>query len=45
MMPHPERVTRNVMMSWHPDSWGDQDTGGDYTPWMRMFMNARVAMG
>ncbi|MHC8947205.1 phosphoribosylformylglycinamidine synthase [Advenella incenata] len=45
MMPHPERVTRNVMMSWHPDSWGDQDTGGEYTPWMRMFMNARVAMG
>src|SRR5690606_20609063 len=45
MMPHPERVTRNVMMSWHPDTWGGQDSGGDYTPWMRMFMNARVAIG
>ncbi len=45
MMPHPERVTRNVMMSWHPQSWGEQDSGGDYTPWMRMFMNARVALG
>ncbi len=45
MMPHPERVTRNVMMSWAPESWGSQDEGGDYTPWMRMFMNARVALG
>ncbi len=45
MMPHPERVTRNVMMSWHPEKWGEQDSGGDYTPWMRMFMNARVALG
>lgn len=45
MMPHPERVTRNVMMSWAPESWGVKDEGGDYTPWMRMFMNARVALG
>ena len=45
MMPHPERVTRNVMMSWAPESWGSKDEGGDYTPWMRMFMNARVALG
>lgn len=42
MMPHPERVTRNVMMSWSPERWGEADTGGDYSPWMRMFMNARV---
>ncbi|ASY37704.1 phosphoribosylformylglycinamidine synthase [Taylorella equigenitalis] len=42
MMPHPERVTRNAMMSWHPENWGPKDTGGDYSPWMRMFMNARV---
>ncbi|ETD68707.1 phosphoribosylformylglycinamidine synthase [Pelistega indica] len=42
MMPHPERVTRNVMMSWSPEKWGEQDSGGDYSPWMRMFMNARV---
>ncbi|NEN75445.1 phosphoribosylformylglycinamidine synthase [Pelistega sp. NLN82] len=42
MMPHPERVTRNVMMSWSPERWGEADTGGDYSPWMRMFMNARA---
>lgn len=42
MMPHPERVTRNVMMSWSPERWGTADEGGDYSPWMRMFMNARV---
>jgi phosphoribosylformylglycinamidine synthase len=35
LMPHPERVFRNVQMSW---------SGGDLTapsPWMRMFHNAR----
>jgi phosphoribosylformylglycinamidine synthase len=51
MMPHPERVTRNVMMSWSPERWGDMDAGGTespqggYTPWMRMFRNARVWLG
>jgi len=45
MMPHPERVTRNVMMSWHPERWGVNDTGGDASPWMRMFRNARVWLG
>jgi phosphoribosylformylglycinamidine synthase len=51
MMPHPERATRNVMMSWSPKRWGDLDLGGDdashggYTPWMRMFRNARVWIG
>jgi phosphoribosylformylglycinamidine synthase len=51
MMPHPERVTRNVAMSWHPARWGAADQGGDtashggYTPWMRMFRNARVWVG
>ena len=44
MMPHPERVTRNVMMSWSPERWCEADEGGDYSPWMRMFMNARVFM-
>lgn len=42
MMPHPERVTRNAMLSWKPSKWSDKDSGGDYSPWMRMFMNARV---
>jgi phosphoribosylformylglycinamidine synthase len=51
MMPHPERVTRNVMMSWSPERWNGQDVGGaqaphgGYTPWMRMFRNARVWLG
>lgn len=48
MMPHAERVTRNVMMSWAPERWGAADQGGEgsalggFTPWMRMFRNARV---
>jgi phosphoribosylformylglycinamidine synthase len=45
MMPHPERVTRNVMMSWSPKLWGDKDSSGPYTPWMRFFHNARVHIG
>jgi phosphoribosylformylglycinamidine synthase len=39
LMPHPERVFRNVQMSW---------CGGDVSaasPWMRMFRNARRWMG
>lgn len=39
LMPHPERVFRTVQQSWHPDSWGE------YSPWMRMFRNARVWVG
>ncbi|MCG5053049.1 MAG: phosphoribosylformylglycinamidine synthase [Myxococcales bacterium] len=39
MMPHPERVFRTVSLSWHPEGWGDD------SPWMRMFRNARVAVG
>jgi len=45
LMPHPERVTRNAMMSWAPKTWGPADTGGDYTPWMRFFQNARKYLG
>ena len=45
LMPHPERVTRNVMMSWAPQRWGQADPGGMYSPWMRFFQNARVAIG
>ena len=36
MMPHPERVFRTVLNSWHPNEWGE-DSG-----WMRLFRNARV---
>jgi len=39
IMPHPERVARTMQNSWHPDEWGDDG------PWMRMFYNARVAIG
>jgi phosphoribosylformylglycinamidine synthase len=36
MMPHPERVTRTLQYSWHPDEWGEDG------PWLRLFRNARV---
>jgi phosphoribosylformylglycinamidine synthase len=39
MMPHPERVARTMQNSWHPRDWGADG------PWMRMFRNARVAVG
>ena len=39
LMPHPERVFRNVQMSW---SGGDVDAP---SPWMRMFHNARRWVG
>ena len=39
MMPHPERVAFTTQNSWHPDEWGDDG------PWMRIFRNARVAVG
>ena len=39
LMPHPERTPRSVNMSWHPDDWPDD------SPWLRMFRNARVAVG
>jgi phosphoribosylformylglycinamidine synthase len=39
LMPHAERVFRSVQHSWHPESWGE------YSPWMRMFRNARKWVG
>ncbi len=39
MMPHPERVFRTLQHSWHPEEWGEDG------PWLRMFRNARVAVG
>ena len=39
MMPHPERVALTQQNSWHPRNWGE------IGPWMRMFRNARVAVG
>ena len=39
LMPHPERVFRNVQMSW---TLGERSQA---SPWMRMFRNARVWLG
>jgi phosphoribosylformylglycinamidine synthase len=39
MMPHPERLFRTMLYSWHPDAWNEVG------PWMRMFRNARVWVG
>jgi phosphoribosylformylglycinamidine synthase len=39
LMPHPERVFRSILLSWHPDGWPDE------SPWMRMFRNARAWIG
>ncbi|GMA38502.1 phosphoribosylformylglycinamidine synthase [Mobilicoccus caccae] len=39
MMPHPERVQRNVQMSWTPGPIEQE------SPWLRMFRNARVYVG
>ncbi len=39
MMPHPERVFRSVQHSWHPGDWGED------APWLRLFRNARRALG
>ena len=36
MMPHPERTFRSVTNSWRDPDWGE------YSPWMRIFRNARV---
>jgi phosphoribosylformylglycinamidine synthase len=40
MMPHPERVFRNVQLSYCPADWT-----GDVSPWMRVFQNARKWVG
>jgi phosphoribosylformylglycinamidine synthase len=39
LMPHPERVFRNLQMSW---TSGDRS---ERSPWMRMFEGARAALG
>ena len=36
MMPHPERVFRNVQLSWRPAGWT-----GEEGPWLKLFQNAR----
>ncbi len=39
MMPHPERVFRAVQNSWIHPAWGEDG------PWLRLFRNARAALG
>jgi phosphoribosylformylglycinamidine synthase len=39
MMPHPERIFRANTNSWRDPEWGE------YSPWMRIFRNARVWIG
>lgn len=40
MMPHPERSHRAVQLS-----WGSSELDGEWSPWMRMFWNARRWVG
>ena len=39
IMPHPERVFRTVLNSWHPAEWAEDG------PWMKLFYNARAWVG
>ncbi|MEM7077894.1 MAG: phosphoribosylformylglycinamidine synthase [Pseudomonadota bacterium] len=39
MMPHPERVYRTCQNVWQDPSWGEDG------PWLRLFRNARAALG
>ncbi|MGI9334299.1 MAG: phosphoribosylformylglycinamidine synthase, partial [Gammaproteobacteria bacterium] len=41
MMPHPERVYRNIQLSWRPPAWRPEA----HSPWLRMFSNARAWLG
>ena len=43
MMPHPERVQRNVQLSW--TALSAPGAVADESPWLRMFRNARVHVG
>ncbi|NJM43432.1 MAG: phosphoribosylformylglycinamidine synthase, partial [Brachymonas sp.] len=42
MMPHPERVFRNVQMSWNPSASGSLEA---HSPWIQMWRNARNWLG
>jgi len=39
LMPHPERTLRHANFSWAPRDWPEE------SPWLRMFRNARAAVG
>jgi phosphoribosylformylglycinamidine synthase len=40
MMPHPERVFRNLQFSYYPR--GLSETSSEFSPWMQLWRNARV---
>ena len=42
MMPHPERVFRNIQMSWFDRA---QQDSGAHSPWMQLWHNARKWVG
>jgi phosphoribosylformylglycinamidine synthase len=44
LMPHPERTLRTANYSWAPAAWSAAQSTPD-SPWLRMFRNARVALG
>jgi phosphoribosylformylglycinamidine synthase len=41
MMPHPERVFREMQLSWRPSKSSLHDTKEDKTPWFEIWRNAR----
>jgi phosphoribosylformylglycinamidine synthase len=46
MMPHPERAVLNLNLSWRPATWSaTQDGRPAFSPWMRLFRNARKWVG
>lgn len=45
LMPHPERVFRNVQLTWRPASNDPTSSLQEDAPWMRLFRNARVFVG
>ncbi len=40
LMPHPERVFLSKQFSWLPPRWNNE-----YSPWMKLFINARTWLG
>ena len=42
MMPHPERVFRNIQMSWFDRAQQDSSA---HSPWMQLWHNARKWVG
>jgi phosphoribosylformylglycinamidine synthase len=40
MMPHPERITRNMQMSWHDKAIHNKHGFTEQSPWSQLFVNA-----